>query len=121
MNRQNLEILANYLESGKLRAAFNMQTYSDAAHSLLTPDCGSVGCAVGHGPYAGISKDPEETWAEYTERAFDLDMNEFRWCFSGLWAQYDNTPEGAAARIRYLLKNGAPPDDFLACPPWARY
>lgn len=119
MNRTNLRILADYLESEELKAAFSMETYSEAG-AEYKPVCGSVGCAIGHGPYAGIPKAAEEAWAEYTERVFDLDMNELRWCFSGLWAKYDNTPQGAAKRIRYLLEHGAPPDDFLNCPPWGR-
>lgn len=120
MNRTNLEILADYLESEKLKADFSMEIYSEDGADYK-PVCGSVGCAIGHGPYAGLPKRPKETWYAYADRVFGLPPTEWRWCFSAYWARSDNTPEGAAKRIRYLLKRGAPPDDFLACPPWERY
>ena len=119
MNRTNLRILADYLESKKLKADFSMETYS-ADGGSYKPVCGSVGCAVGHGPYAGLPKNSTESWYAYEVRVFGLQNEEWEWCFSGLWAKYDNTPKGAAARIRYLLKRGTPPDDFLDCPPWDR-
>lgn len=56
-----------------------------------------MGCAAGHGPYAGIPKHPNETWTEYDARVFDLTDDAWSWCFNGNWANHDNTPEGAAA------------------------
>ena len=117
MNRKNLRILADYLESKKLKAAFSMETYSADGESYK-PNCGAVGCAIGHGPYAGIPKRVSESWDAYDTRVFGLQGEALRWCFSSRWAEIDNTPEGAAKRIRYLLEHGAPPDDFLNHRPW---
>ena len=36
----------------------------------------------------------------------------WHWCFGSEWGQCDNTPKGAAARIRYLLRHGRPPVGF---------
>ena len=120
MNRTNLEILADYLESENLKAGFSMEKYSEAG-AEYKPVCGSVGCAIGHGPHAGIPKNASESWDAYETRVFGLELDVWRWCFSSRWTQIDDTPQGAAKRIRYLLEHGAPPDDFLDCPPWDRY
>lgn len=53
----NLKKLADYLMSGDLKAEFDMSTYDDdSGTNVLVVNCGTVGCAVGHGPYAGIEK-----------------------------------------------------------------
>jgi hypothetical protein len=114
MNRANLEKLAQYLLSDNLKAKFDMSRYTQdgwmSGHDRT--DCGTVGCAAGHGPYAGIRKNEYETWEEYIERVFDLDSFsvEKRWCFGSPWAYTDNTPEGAGKRIIYMLKHGVPVD-----------
>jgi len=68
--------------------------------------CGTAACAAGHGPHAGIEKDSLEYWREYIQRAFCLRSNSWSWCFDAEWADIDNTPEGAAKRILYLLFSG---------------
>ena len=104
MNHQNLEILANYLEVGDLKAGFDMSLYCEP-HYFYQGTCGSYGCAAGHGPYAGIPKDSGETWHEYEIRVFDLNTPEWAWCFSTRWATIDPTPLGAARRIRFLIRH----------------
>lgn len=93
-----------------------------ARHNGSVNSCGSVACAVGHGPAAGIFV-PENfisrqgrvffvDWEEYAKELFaGNDSNSF-WMFSSTWAWTDNTPTGAAARIRYLLAHGEPPAGF---------
>jgi hypothetical protein len=122
MNKKNLLQLATYLLSGNLKAAFDMEDTTEWGscpdnNELLfkmneATTCGSVGCALGHGPYAGIEKYQEENWPSYQERAFGLDKygggSEFAWVFHESWARVDNTPEGAGKRILYLLKYGLP-------------
>lgn len=107
----NLETLFNYLAYGTLKAEFNMEFYCAGylgQHMFLT-DCGTVGCAVGHGPYAGIPKTTEESWNEYAERCFCVNLGMiFEYLFHSDWAQIDNTPTGAAKRIRYALDFGIP-------------
>lgn len=81
--------------------------------------CGAVACAVGHGPAAGIlfhsselfpSGNPD--WGSYADRFCEL--SEFPFLFGGDWTAFDNTHQGAAKRIRYLLAgNEIPlPEDY---------
>lgn len=110
----NLRKLAEYLSAPQLKAAFCMSNFTDNRSNKPSSDeteCGSIGCAVGHGPYAGIPKMIGERWSEYSERVFGLlDLVQWEWCFSDFWKWTDNTAEGAAKRIIYLLDNGLPED-----------
>lgn len=123
MNRENLQTLATYLAYAEKppEVRFDMETFSDDEHRCSDSTvCGTVGCAAGFGPFAGIPKLPEELWTQYTERQFGVDAREFDWCFIASWKQVDNTPEGAAKRIQRMLNTGVPSsfdpndmDDFL--------
>lgn len=81
--------------------------------------CGTAACAIGHAPLVpGISVLPRED-EEYVDYSFrflsgeDIPVWEARdnpelklawnWCFGEEWAGVDNTPQGAAKRIMYLL------------------
>lgn len=118
MNRENLRILANYLIAGQLKADFHMGIFSlhpSNYYSWGFPakemNCGTSGCAVGHGPYAGICKKDDEGWAQYSHRVFiDLHSREWKWCFHPQWSGIDNTAEGAGKRILWLLEKGLPDD-----------
>lgn len=129
MNIENLTKLAAYLESmPEEYRGFNMGFWLREAetkneyrwppvNTIFTPyearyHCGTVGCAVGHGPMAGIRANPGELWDDYSERVFDLEVfgPEWTWCFDADWSSVDNTPQGAAKRIRYLLEHGLPHD-----------
>ena len=110
---RNLAQLADYLLSGALRAEFDMAVYADPAHLLPgKTGCGTVGCAIGHGPYAGIAKYPHEYWPDYARRAFirnTLTSQIARdWLLGEDWTVVDNTPQGAGRRIKYTLKHGIP-------------
>ena len=112
-HKENLKMLADYLLSGELNASFDMMSYVggyDDDYYDYMMNCGTVGCAVGHGPYAGIPKSKDEQWVSYCERAFGINQfsYEFRWLFSSMWVNVDNSPEGAGMRILYFLKNGLP-------------
>ena len=115
--RRNLRKLAEYLLSGDLRAEFDMTLYGNECRSPLAKECGSVGCAVGHGPYAGISKHDDEEWPEYAGRVFGAHRGHlFGYLFGAGWRYYDNTPEGAGQRIRGVLEqieNGTLTEDYL--------
>lgn len=121
MNRINLEKLARHLASLPADYEhFDMFDYARYEHPYtsgrsLYPDelstdpvCGTVACAAGHGPMAGIAARPDETWSNYERRVFDLTDAEWGWCFASEWRFVDNTPLGAAKRIRHLLLNGVP-------------
>ena len=70
-------------------------------------ECGTVACAVGHGPSAGVQGRLDESWSAYAKRCFtDGESRIFLWLFSGMWDHYDDTPRGAAARIAYFLHTG---------------
>lgn len=106
--QNNLLKLAMYLLSGNLRAEFDISTYDDGIR-YYRYFCGTVGCAVGQGPFAGIPKSKTEHWFYYGMSNF-TDGSEvlFKWLFSYKWKHTDNTPEGTAKRILYTLKFGLP-------------
>ncbi len=117
--RANLTKLANYLDSVE-PPKFDMRWFNDNIHNRGpsgNPNvCGTVACAVGYGPAAGIEPCHDDTWASYAKREFvgedgyrfDIDSPVFDFLFDSDWEDVDNTPAGAAARIRYFLKNGIP-------------
>jgi hypothetical protein len=118
-NRANLEKLMLGLLQPTLPAAFDMNVYC-APDAKAT--CGSVGCSLGHAsfyvePRQKMHKDYYETWMDYAKRVFNISEDESRplwgWIFSYHWHDRDNTPEGAAARIAYVLKHGKAPDNWI--------
>lgn len=111
--RLNLMLLADFLDAPRKRLRFNMTTFEEKG------ECGTVRCACGYGPYAGVRMLKEERanaggasygngWSIYAHRAFGATGGVFCWLFAGVWYRNDNTREGAAARIRYYLKHGLP-------------
>lgn len=108
--RSNLKKLADYLLSGKLKAIFNIKTFSAGLFfDIKETTCGTIGCAIGHGPYAGIPKHVDEDWYDYARRVFIGDNTlSYDWLFSSAWYDYDNTPEGTAKRILHTLEHGVP-------------
>ncbi len=112
---ENCKRLINYLLSDELKAEFNMRFFTNGdikMSELSRTDCGTCGCAIGHGPYAGIPKLSDENWVEYSTRVFGIDdilhLNLWKYCFSGLWTKKDNTPKGAAQRLQEVLDNTLP-------------
>lgn len=106
----NLRKMAAYLRSGKLKADFDM---TDVAEDYcLLDSCGSVGCVIGHGTFVLGARFHWESWSVYQERVFGVPCfsSANDWLFSASWKRSDNTPEGAAARIDWLLANGVPTD-----------
>lgn len=95
--------------------------------------CGTVACAIGHGPAAGIffrkvelssdsTWDEEEcdwlpikepNWDKYSQRFAPLDTGLWAWFFGSGWEDEDNTHQGAAARIRYVLDRNSIPEAFF--------
>lgn len=120
-HEDNLRKLAAYLLSGELKADFDMSRFSNTLlpiNKRRETHCGTAGCAAGHGPYAGIPKNEDESWEDYIIRVFgigkELDYY-YSWCFQGEWIGLDNTPEGAAKRILWLLDNGLPDNASDQC------
>lgn len=77
----------------------------------VTPEvytqCGTVACAVGHAPLAGLDCSGAVDWWELSENLFGMggESFEWSWCFSADWAYRDNTPQGAGKRIIFMLDN----------------
>lgn len=121
MHKQNLLRLADHLDNlPPDYAHFDMMEFVDT-HSLVEPypegvpevlhNCGTVACAVGHATVVpGLEPLPDEHWDAYTNRLFGLDreMDAFNYMFGSQWTNVDNTPTGAAARIRNYVTNGLP-------------
>lgn len=112
---QNLRRLAAYLIGlPEDYEEFDMQWWTDDFSRLPQETmCGTVACAGGHGPRAGIDPIPGENWGSYIERAFTpAGYNEFiDYIFGSSWARHDNTPQGAGKRILYALHNDIPTEE----------
>lgn len=90
-------------------------------------NCGTVACALGHGPAAGIplakahlqtkkvkgvSIVTDINFGAYSKRFVTNQYSrEWDFLFSGDWAGTDDHHWGAAARIRFLLDKGGVPAD----------
>jgi hypothetical protein len=126
-HRDNLLKLADYLDAlPDDYEQFDMSEYMmerDDQHPAYwgtlsieersKPVCGTVACAVGHGPSAGIRVYGDECWGSYADRVFGfLPDDGFDYMFASGWSVDDNTPKGAAARIRTYVTLGHSPDDW---------
>lgn len=148
--RANLEKLAAYLEALPVTYEhFDMEGYAsnikltDFDHvmysdpSAATVTCGTVACAVGHGPAAGIpllekhlvvipsltggAAYHDIDWDDYSENFAPTGDRDWAWMFSSSWASIDNSPFGAAARIRYYLDRGMPEGFGYICANWSDF
>jgi hypothetical protein len=111
MNRENLQKMADYIRTIP-QDRFDMWTYRHGQEK--TAECDSVACIIGHCtkldaeplPVGANGNIDFETWCDrFTELDSD---NCWIWCFNGRWKYVDNTSEGAALRIEWLLKHGLP-------------
>ncbi len=116
MNIENLKTLGHYLLSlPKGYDKFCMLVYCSSyaepyeAAEMLTK-CGTVACAAGHGPSAGIDPDENEGWGQYILGKFGVTYSSafYGWCFYDAWETFDPGPQQAGKRILYLLKHGLP-------------
>ena len=119
-HRKNLETLKRYLANYDAKSApaeFTMSVFASFPNTSVytvaelidaATDCGTAGCALGHGPHAGIKKSAKEDWWKYSKRAYGIGSEsiEWAWLFSDEWAEHDrNTAYEAAQRIQYYLDN----------------
>lgn len=122
----NLRKLSDFLMVNSEKI-YNSSTFNISAFSVgngeviefpIFADCGTVCCAVGFGPQAGIAANRDENWSEYLNnfftnvqgqhiKEFDIGctnwMRAFHWMFGAHWCHRDNTPYGAALRIKLFL------------------
>lgn len=121
-HENNLRKLAAHLMTVKAKptknnVGFDMFNFRQPLYNNKGNECGTVCCAAGHGPQAGILKHKDESWIGYINRVFGICFiqNYWNFLFCLEWAYVDNTPKGAAKRIIYLLENGLLPAwDFNA-------
>lgn len=124
MNKDNLLKLADHLDTVE-PDRFDMNLFFGGAATQKKREryvktgampCGTVACALGYGPSAGLTMLAEESragvyrWFRYSARVFGVvqETREWNFLFHCHWAMLDNTPAGAAKRIRYMLEHGVP-------------
>lgn len=119
---RKLRKLARYLDTIVDEKKFNMNVYLGntnetfeypAATEEVYHNCGTSACALGHAPFLFPAKEGEQ-WEDYTKRVFGMHpfTRHWHWMFSTFWSRVDNTPQGAAKRIRYWCRNKVP-EKFL--------
>lgn len=126
-HRDNLLKLADYLDKlpddyEQFDMAEYMMTRDDdnpddqlkvSIEDRSKPSCGTVACAVGHGPAAGIRVYGDPDWISYSYRVFGEELDDgWDYMFASNWEYTDNTPKGAASRIRTYVALGHTPDGW---------
>ena len=140
---ENLKILQNYLKTlPEDYEEFDMATYAtytdcDSKYAYIPPEnaeCGTIRCAVGHGPAAGLSC-VTRGWDAYCVENFgavigcgdtsydkDKDSSLMAFMFSGMWSEYDNTVTGAVKRMQVVIDHEGDYNKISADPryyfPW---
>ena len=109
MNKENLLKMAEYIETIP-QEKFDMSKYRTDDYNTI--ECNSVGCVIGH--CVILDPNPEliprflnggivfERWSS-SFIGFSPFAYSWKWCFDAAWTKIDNTPQGAAKRIRYLV------------------
>ena len=124
INKERLLILANTIErSHKFQFDMGLFRDIDVMKQKKTHACGTVACALGHGPlnkelapteacffFASYDGKTYLDWDTYAEKVFGVRYTSpaWQWMFSGRWSASDNTRKGAAARIQHYVKKGLP-------------
>ena len=120
IHRERLKKLADYLLNKVPANKFDMSLYrigTDREHI-----CGTAGCALGWAPaimapstflrYRSEFEDVDDLFTNISTKYFGIEgwryEGDWAYIFSGNWCSIDNTPQGAAARIRFFLDNGVP-------------
>ncbi len=112
MKIENLKLMADYIETVPPEM-FDMRTFRDRGFETEIK-CNSVGCVIGHcvhlGPEFVIITCGKIEFMFWSIRFTGLhyQQDQWKWCFDSNWDEFDNTPTGAAKRIRWLIANGLP-------------
>lgn len=122
IHRENLLKLADLLDQ-QPQDRFDMINYRVPVGNLASnislefwdnePKCGTVCCALGVAASHGIASEYMtglDDWPDYAFAAFGVSSNHLSWVwlFDAIWHDVDNTPSGAAKRIRHYLEHGTP-------------
>jgi hypothetical protein len=111
INLENLIRMADYIETVP-QEKFDMWRYRYG--NQLKPECDSVGCVVGHCTILEDGNLPRLgsyliNFSKWVRKFIGTDSNRVElYLFSSDWVHTDNTPAGAAKRIRYYVANGLP-------------
>ncbi len=114
MNKENLQRMADYIRTIN-PSNFSMEFWRNGQEQK--PECDSVGCVIGHCTVLDaenienfIQPNGKIDFDEWSNHFTGIQSAEWYWCFDADWYYRDNTPEGAARRIEWLIKNGVPED-----------
>jgi hypothetical protein len=138
INTGNLLKLASYLESlPKDYKHFEMEVYNNDEDQVdPIKGCGTVACAIGHTPYVKtiplniedylktyINNKCYVDWSGMCEDSYGVEetSDAYEWCFSSSWAATDNTPQGAAKRIKAFVNSLGDSAKMGAIRDWNRY
>lgn len=111
-NKENLLKMADYIETVP-QEKFGMELCRSGYEN--TPECTSIGCIIGHCTVLDTEPLPR-----YSDGGIDFYKwsksfigigswtNDWDYLFASSWAMIDNTPTGAAKRIRHYVENGLP-------------
>jgi len=117
MNKDNLLKMANHIETIPQKD-FDMGNFRKGGPSNEF-QCNTVGCAVGHCTILDIGNVKKNFmdvngYIEFSYWSKDFtgvyDMEQWQYLFGGGWSITDNTSQGTANRIRYVVKHGFPED-----------
>ena len=115
MNKKNLLRMADHIEKVP-QERFNPEIYRGRSDDF-TPECNSVGCTIGHcailDKWENVPRNDFGNIQFFTwSRQFTgvMSLSEWKYLFDPNWHKTDNTPTGAAKRIRYFVENGLPED-----------
>lgn len=127
MNKNNLQLIVNHLRSGAIKQEdFKMSSFNDmdgipVKYFIKNPEliCGTVGCVIGHSIslnmplFMEIAEKFQDKisllsiyfeWSETFTGCY-RDSIEWDFMFNGWWNMHDNTIEGAANRIEFVILN----------------
>lgn len=131
MNKKNMLKLATFLEENISEDQFAMANFRAnedgsnmadtisyeeinlAVHGTNKDACGTIGCALGWGPFCkGLEMVKEDfnslwymSWNKYCMRVLDIDVDSALWSFlfTGDWEIFDDSKGGAVSRLRYAV------------------
>lgn len=98
------------------QVALDLMTGDELAPGQVSAHEGPLACGVlGHAVRAGLRALPGEDWLAYQVRVLGAEQDSplEDWLTSQLWRCTDETAEGAAMRLMYVLDYGVP-GDFAA-------
>ncbi len=114
-HKTNLLKMADYIETIP-QELFDMGGWREDGDKY-SHECKSIGCVLGHCTILDTDPLPKHfddsidfrKWSEeFTGINSEYGSEEWKYLFDADWDSIDNTPTGAAKRIRYFVENGLP-------------